>query len=740
MPDAARRRRRRLLAASPVERARRARGRATASSTSTCRSTSTRPTLPLPVGCPTAFPKPRPGWCSTPAPRDGPGMWERTVELVPAPRRARCSSRGRARSCNSTETCRAMIAEVPGLRLLVDTGHVADWGGDPLELLDLRRARAAAPGQAGRRPRCTSTTRPASSTSRRCSAGSTSSATRAASASSTSTSPSTAGRSTTRSGTRSRCASSCCRCWADHGGRAGRDRRRHRVRDPRARARAARGRVRRWRRSSGATPSARRGAPSASGCPGVSSISMPRSAIPGVVAATIATPPSTHAELAIAVVGAGKHVLCEKPFAMDAREAESMLAAAERAGVTHLVGHEFRWAPERATAARAIADGMVGDPRLATFVQYVPLVADPESAHAAVVVRCARGRRVARRVRVARGRPDPGVARRDHRCERDARGRVEPRGRRRGHVHRSASGRPAAPRACSSRPRPRGARWRASTRVAGTAGTLWLEGDEVWLADRDGTRRLEVPADLALPAGPEASDDPRHRFTHLELGPVHAPLRGAPRGRRGAPLPDAVPVPDLRRRPRRHAGPRRHPRQRRARRLRDAFLRLIIAPQERLSMMRGSGATMSLRNARRVPAPTRGCRSGRGGCGRRRALGGAGPGGAPGGRSGRRPSATTCSGSASSARQLVGAGGRQRRERGAEAERVRREQQVLHRGEDRRRQGRGVAALGVGRDHDQHGRGAVPTARDPVVDVGEEPGLESVLREARARRRPTPAR
>ena len=37
---------------------------------------------------------------------------------------------------NSLETARAMMAEVPGLRLLVDTGHVADWGGDPLELLE----------------------------------------------------------------------------------------------------------------------------------------------------------------------------------------------------------------------------------------------------------------------------------------------------------------------------------------------------------------------------------------------------------------------------------------------------------------------------------------------------------------------------------------------------------------------------------------------------------------------------
>ena len=38
---------------------------------------------------------------------------------------------------NSLETVRAFRDEVPGVRLLVDTGHVADWGGDPCELLDL---------------------------------------------------------------------------------------------------------------------------------------------------------------------------------------------------------------------------------------------------------------------------------------------------------------------------------------------------------------------------------------------------------------------------------------------------------------------------------------------------------------------------------------------------------------------------------------------------------------------------
>ena len=90
--------------------------------------------LPLPVGCPTSFPKPRPGWCATPAPRPGPGVWERTVGWFRAAPGALLEPWAGA-VVNSTEACRAIIAEVPGLRLLVDTGHVADWGGDVLELL-----------------------------------------------------------------------------------------------------------------------------------------------------------------------------------------------------------------------------------------------------------------------------------------------------------------------------------------------------------------------------------------------------------------------------------------------------------------------------------------------------------------------------------------------------------------------------------------------------------------------------
>ncbi|MGH8984483.1 MAG: sugar phosphate isomerase/epimerase family protein [Acidimicrobiia bacterium] len=90
--------------------------------------------LALPVGCPTAYPKPRPGWCSTPAPRHGQGVWERTVELYRAAPGALLEPWAGS-VVNSAEKCRSMLAEVPGLHLLVDTGHVADWGGDPLELL-----------------------------------------------------------------------------------------------------------------------------------------------------------------------------------------------------------------------------------------------------------------------------------------------------------------------------------------------------------------------------------------------------------------------------------------------------------------------------------------------------------------------------------------------------------------------------------------------------------------------------
>ncbi|MFO7591964.1 MAG: hypothetical protein R6X23_13910 [Acidimicrobiia bacterium] len=52
-----------------------------------------------------------------------------------------------------------------------------------------------------------------------------------------------------------------------------------------------------------------------------------------------------------------------------------------------------------------------------------------------------------------------------------------------------------------------------------------------------------MPDDLTLPDPPAESDDPRHRFTHLELGPFTRLCEVLRAGVEGRPLPDAVPVP-----------------------------------------------------------------------------------------------------------------------------------------------------------------------------------------------------
>jgi len=99
----------------------------------------------------------------------------------------------------------------------------------------------------------------------------------------------------------------------------------------------------------------------------------------GAKLVSIATPPDTHAELTLAAIDRGCHVLCEKPFAFDAGEAQRMLDAAEKAGVVHMVAHEFRWLPDRALFGRAIAEGMIGEPRFLVLDQFIPFCADPET-------------------------------------------------------------------------------------------------------------------------------------------------------------------------------------------------------------------------------------------------------------------------------------------------------------------------------------------------------------------------
>ena len=75
----------------------------------------------------------------------------------------------------------------------------------------------------------------------------------------------------------------------------------------------------------------------------------------------ISTPGHLHAEMALAVAAAGKHVVCEKPLANTLDEARSMLAAVEAAGVRHLVMHNYRRVPAVALAKRMVEDGRLGE-------------------------------------------------------------------------------------------------------------------------------------------------------------------------------------------------------------------------------------------------------------------------------------------------------------------------------------------------------------------------------------------
>ncbi|WP_077490976.1 Gfo/Idh/MocA family protein [Sinomonas mesophila] len=80
----------------------------------------------------------------------------------------------------------------------------------------------------------------------------------------------------------------------------------------------------------------------------------------------ICTPGDTHAEIAIAALEAGKHVLCEKPLANSVEEAERMTAAADAAaarGVFSMCGFSYRRTPALALAKRLVAEGALGEIR-----------------------------------------------------------------------------------------------------------------------------------------------------------------------------------------------------------------------------------------------------------------------------------------------------------------------------------------------------------------------------------------
>ncbi len=81
-----------------------------------------------------------------------------------------------------------------------------------------------------------------------------------------------------------------------------------------------------------------------------------------VQAVIIATPNFTHAPIALAAVGHGKHVLCEKPMALNYAEARQMHEAAEKANVRHMTAFTYRFVPAMRYLAHLVKTGAIGQP------------------------------------------------------------------------------------------------------------------------------------------------------------------------------------------------------------------------------------------------------------------------------------------------------------------------------------------------------------------------------------------
>ncbi|HEX7856871.1 MAG TPA: Gfo/Idh/MocA family oxidoreductase [Sphingobium sp.] len=240
----------------------------------------------------------------------------------------------------------------------------------------------------------------------------------------------------------------------------------------------------------------------------------------GAGTVAIAAPPYEHSALSLTALSLGCHVLCEKPFAISVAEAQALLDSAERTGKVHMLGHEFRFVPQRALVARVIAQGLIGEPRFLSLVSFGSYVKD----FASDLPRWwfdpamgggwlgASGSHVIDQIRTEIGEFASVSA--DLTKVSDAAERIEDSFAVRFRLMNGASG---------IIQQSSGA-WGSGAglyRVAGTQGTLWTEGDAVWLADGEGTRELPIPGDLILPPVTEPLLDPRHEGTEWQFLTSH---------------------------------------------------------------------------------------------------------------------------------------------------------------------------------------------------------------------------
>jgi predicted dehydrogenase len=233
-------------------------------------------------------------------------------------------------------------------------------------------------------------------------------------------------------------------------------------------------------------------------------------------AVSIAGPPATHAPLAVEAIAAGCHVLCEKPFTLDTAEAAQLVEAGDAAGVVTMLGHEFRFSMAQSTMEWALAEGVIGTPKLFVSASFISMLRtfpmpdwwfDPSrgggwlnasGSHRIDALRQWFGEVEA----VSAGltsTSDPALGVDDtFNIRATMRNGVD--------VALVQSGAAAGPGA-------------GITRVVGTKGTLWAEGDAVHVAtdDEPAGRVLDPPAELALP---EVAAAGQHAdMTLMELPP-----------------------------------------------------------------------------------------------------------------------------------------------------------------------------------------------------------------------------
>jgi predicted dehydrogenase len=81
-----------------------------------------------------------------------------------------------------------------------------------------------------------------------------------------------------------------------------------------------------------------------------------------VDAVIVATPNRVHRDIVVAAAESGRHVLCEKPLALNVEQADDMVAAAERAGVRHMTAFTYRFVPAMRYLRHLVKSGAIGTP------------------------------------------------------------------------------------------------------------------------------------------------------------------------------------------------------------------------------------------------------------------------------------------------------------------------------------------------------------------------------------------